>query len=490
MNNRDDGEIIPDYYATNIENWIIRNVGELVMRDGLAIRGTSPAKTNLGSAVLYRANGTKLFVRVIDGAANTAKFQKSDNGTTWTDITGGGSRTTGLRWFFVQANNNLYGVNGTDTPIKYDTASITTVAGIQNGVAIEWWKNRLWTFGSILAPDKLWYSDANDPETFGGTSFININLGDNSIGVGLKGTAGTSGRLYCGKARSIWYITGASASDFALNPLTYEHGVASHESMIQVKNEVWAVDLEGNVRGLYRTSTDDPFSTIKSKDIQATVAGLNKGSITKAAAVFFNNYAMFFVPNGVDDYNSIVLVWDTLANRGRGGWVTFTSWRIARATVFNATQPQLFLHDARTNNGQTYEWTGTSDAGASITAKYETKIYNHGFSEREKRWVFAYQHSPTLGVVPFRFYCSIDRYYYTLLKTFNLQGSGNALWDVAKWDVDSWSADGALREKIYYTDGGGDPIGFTQQVKLEAESSTTHVKVRMFTSHYLIRGLR
>lgn len=491
MINRDDPQVIPNYFASNIENWLIRDRGQLIMRPGITARGTSPSATNLGSAVLYRANGVKKFVRVINGAANSSKFQHSDDGSTWTDISGGGSKTTDAVWKFVQANNNLYGVNGTDTPIKYDASTVSTVAAIPNGTAIEWWKNHMWVIGVTSVPDRLYVSNPNDPETWGGSDFINVNLGDQSPGVGLKGTGGATGRLYVGKARSVWYISGSLIANFALDPLTFEHGVISHESMINVKNDVWAMDAEGNIRGLYRTPQDVPFSNIKSEDITLTISGLNKSSLYKTTAVYFDNYAMFFTPNGVDDYNSIVLVYDTLGNEGKGGWITFTGWRIARASIFNDNTPKLFAHDARTGNGQTYQWTGTADNGIAITAKYETKIYDHGFPDQEKMWKFAYQYAPVIGDVNMRFYSSIDRYYYVLLKTVNLQGTGNKLLGVT-WTlgVDKLGSGGFVQDKINYSDMGGDTTGFTQQVKLEAESSTTQIKVREFTSHYRVRGLR
>lgn len=491
MVDRDDPQVIPDFYAYNIENWLIRNSGELVMRKGITARGTSPSSTNLGSTVLYKANGTKKFLRVINGAANTSKFQDSENGTTWTDVSGGGSRSTNISWKFVQANDNVYGVNGTDTPIKYSGSAVSTVVAIPNGLGIEWWKNFLWIIGNTTYPDRAYFSAVNDPETFGGSDYINVNLGDYSPGVGLKGTPGLGGRLFIGKSRSIWYITGTSSSNFALNNLTYEHGTASHESMVYARNDVWCVDLDGNVRKLYRTSTDDPFSNLESSDIQYTISGLNRASMSKTTSVFFDDYIMFFVPNGVDDYNSLVLVYDLQANNNKGGWTKFTNWKIARATVFFETTPKLFLHDARTNNGQTYEWTGTSDNGTSITAKYETKIYDHEYQERQKVWKFLWQTAPVIGSDQIRVYCSIDRYYYTLLKSFALTGTGNKLLGV-DWTlgVDKLGSGGFVNQQIFYTEGGGQSTGYTQQIKLEAESSTTQMKIRRFTSHYRVKGLR
>ncbi len=492
MINRDDGQIIPSLFATNIENWLIRNIGEIEMRDGLAARGSSPSATNLGCAVLYRASGTKKIIRVINGGSNASKFQASDDGATWTDISGGGSKATDTVWSFVQANDNLYGVNGVDTPVKYDGTSLTTVAGIPNGIALEWWKNRLWVIGVISVPDRVYFSGANDPETYGGSDFLNVNLGDNSRGVGLKGTGGSSGRLYVGKQRSWWFITGASGSDFAINPLTYEFGCANHQSILQVRNDVWALDLEGNIRGLYRSSFDAAFGNLRSREIQATIAGLNRVSILKATSVFHDNFAMFFVPNGVDDYNSLVLVYDLLANRGRGGWLKFTNWNIARAVVYQESgEPKLFLFDARSGNGQAYEWTGTSDNGTSITAKYETKIYDLGYPSQEKAFRFSYQYAPVVANVNMRFYVSIDRYYYVKLADINLLGTGNKKlgqdWTLG---VDKLGSDGYIKYQVPFSNYGGDTDGTTMQVKLEADSSTTKIKVRGFTTHFRLRGLR
>jgi hypothetical protein len=487
---RDDPQVIPDFFASNIENFIIRNKGELAMRGGLTVAGVSPSATNLGRAVLNKANGTKLIVRVIDGAANTAKFQKSSDGITWSDCTGGGSKTTGLKWALVQANDVLYGVNGIDTPIKFDGTTVSTVAAIPQGIAIEWFKNFMWVLGNPTYKDRLYYSTPNDPETWGGTDYINVNLGDVSQGVGLRGSAGATGRLYIGKQRSIWYLTGTSTATFAIQPLTYEHGVASHESMFQVKNDVWCVDLEGNVRGLYRTTTDDPFSRLVSKDITYTTSGLNKTAITKSSGVFHNNFAFIFVPYGVDNYNSLVLVFDTLANEGKGGWCKFTNWNIAGAVVFNeASTPRLYLFDSRTSNGQAYTWSGTSDNGQEIVSKYETKIYDFGQPDKIKRYKYSYQFATQQGDYNSRFYSSIDRYYYVKLADPSLLGTGNKLlgqtWTLG---TDKLGSGGFVKVTIPFGDRGGSTEGTTMQVKLECASSTVKMKIREFTSMFIVKA--
>lgn len=490
---RDDPQSIPDFYAANIENFLIRDRGKLKMRPGLTARGSNPNATILGAAVHIRSNGSKKLIRVLNGAGNTSKFQYSDDGLTWNDITGGGSKTTGARWSLVQANDNLYGVNGVDTAVKYDGTTMTTVSGIPLGTAIEWWKNHLWVFANPTIKDRLYFSNASDPETFGGSSFVNINLGDVSRGIGLRGTAGSSGRLYVGKERSVWYLTGTSSSDWAIAPLTYEHGVASNDSMVAGgKNDVWCVDLEGNIRNLYRTQFDVPLSSLASKDISMTTAGLNKAQLSKSQAVFFDNYLLIFVPNGVDSFNSIALVWDTLANEKRGGWIKFTNWNVSYGVVFNeSNQPKLFLFDSRAGNSQAYEWTGTSDNGQAIIAKYETKIYDFGYPDQEKRYKFSYQFAPAQGNVTSRFYTSIDRYYYSKIADPSLLGTGNKLLGVS-WTLgeDKLGSGGFVRVRIPFTDNGGAGIGTTLQVKLEAESSTASLELRNFVSHFMLMGLR
>lgn len=492
MVDKDDPESIPDFFAANIENFHIRDKGELVMREGLTAMGTSPSATNLGYGVLNKANGTKLLVRVLNGAANSSKFQQSSDGTTWTDISGGGSKTTGAVWSMVQANDNLYAVNGVDTPIKFDGSTVSTVVAIPQGVAIEWFKNFLWVFGNPTYKDRLYFSNASTPETFGGSDYININLGDVSQGVGLKGSAGSSGRLYIGKQRSVWYLTGTSGSDFAIAPLTYEHGVASNRSMFQVKNDVWCIDLEGNIRGLYRTTEDNPFSALRSSDIQYTISGLNKAALSKVTGVYYDNFAMIFVPNGVDDYNSLCLVFDTLANEKKGGWVKYTNWRIAGGVVFNeASTPRLYMFDSRPSNGQTYIWSGTSDNGQAIVARYETKIYNFGVPERRKRFKYSYQFAAAQGSYTSKFYTSIDRYYYTLIANPSLLGTGNKLLG-STWTLgtDKLGSGGYVQVRIPFGNSGGSTEGTTVQVKLECESSQVQLKIREFTSHYLVKGLR
>jgi|GEM_PF-5711869 hypothetical protein len=488
---RDDGQSIPDYYATNIENFIIRDRGEIEMRDGLTARGSSPSATNLGEGLLKTPTYNRL-VRVVNGAANTSKFQYSDDGTTWSDISGGGSKTTNAKWVMAQGNNNLYAVNGVDTPVKYDGSTMSTVAAIPQSIAIVWWKNFMWVFGNPTYKDRLYFSNVNDPETWGGSDYLNINLGDSSAGLGLCGTAGLTGRLYCGKERSVWFVTGTSGSNWAIQPLTFEHGVVSHESMVEVKNDVWCVDLEGNIRGLYRTTEDNPFTALRSEDIQQTIAYLNKSSIRGASAKWFNNFVMFFLPNGVDSYNSIVLVYDTLCNEKKGGWVKFTGWRIARATVFQESNVQkLYLHDARSGNGQTYEWTGTSDNGTAIICKYESKIYDFGMPNQLKRYFFSYQYANPIGNYATRFYTSIDRFYYALIANPSLLGTGNKLLGLT-WTlgVDKLGSGGIVKVKIPFTDNGGSNYGYTCQVKLECESSSVKMKLRNFTIHLMPHGLR
>jgi hypothetical protein len=101
-----------------------------------------------------------------------------------------------------------------------------------------------------------------------------------------------------------------------------------------------------------------------------------------------------------------------------------------------------------------------------------------------------YQYGPVLGTVPVSVYTSIDRFYYALNKTFNLTGTGDSSWGTAEWGVDLWGSGGQVQQKINMAEGGGQNKGYTIQYKLQAQSSTTQVKLRKFTTQWKYFGLR
>lgn len=80
--------------------------------------------------------------------------------------------------------------------------------------------------------------------------------------------------------------------------------------------------------------------------------------------------------------------------------------------------------------------------------------------------------------------------YYTLLKIISLAGEADSEWDTAVWGQDTWSASGPVRQKVKFTDGGGTNHGYSNQIKLEAQSDSVKIKIRKFTMHYRVFGLR
>lgn len=105
---------------------------------------------------VYKNDGTKFLIR-----ACGTKLQYF-NGTAWTDIA---TVTSGKVWDAVVANDIVYLVNGTDTPLKWVfTGSASTVATITQGVTIDFFNDRLWTAtGSTIA-----YSALGSYEDFAG----------------------------------------------------------------------------------------------------------------------------------------------------------------------------------------------------------------------------------------------------------------------------------------------------------------------------------
>lgn len=44
----------------------------------------------------------------------------------------------------------------------------------------------MWVVGNSTYKDRLYFSNAADPETWGGSDYVNVNLGDNSNAIAVR----------------------------------------------------------------------------------------------------------------------------------------------------------------------------------------------------------------------------------------------------------------------------------------------------------------
>ena len=103
-----------------------------------------------------------------------------EHSTDWVDRTGSITITAGddntFEW--VRAFDKLVLTNGVDGPIKWTGTGNITALSVDSRFTtakhLGYWDNRVWLGNTNANSDRLWYSDAGDPETWGSTAFYNF----------------------------------------------------------------------------------------------------------------------------------------------------------------------------------------------------------------------------------------------------------------------------------------------------------------------------
>ena len=102
------------------------------------------------------------------------------NGSAWADITGSVTITAGndntFEW--TRAFDTLVMTNGVNAPIKWGGSGNMTTLDVDSRFTtadhVAAFDNRTWLGNTNANEDRLWYSNAGDPETWGATSFYNL----------------------------------------------------------------------------------------------------------------------------------------------------------------------------------------------------------------------------------------------------------------------------------------------------------------------------
>ena len=159
-----------------MENVEIGNAGQADKRSG----STPYNATALNSGATVTACGNQRFSSASnkDFAIVGDKFYEDPGGTpldrtSTATITAGDDNT----WQTVKAGGTLIGHNGVsgDTIIKWaasgNIAALDVDSRFTTAEWVEWWDRRAWWANLSSGPNYIWYSDSDDIETYGATSY-------------------------------------------------------------------------------------------------------------------------------------------------------------------------------------------------------------------------------------------------------------------------------------------------------------------------------
>jgi hypothetical protein len=279
--------------------------------------------------------------------------------------------TAGGQYYFDQLNDLLAVMNGIDAPRKYDGTTLATMGGspphAPYGVAH---KNRFW----MAKESRLYFSDLLDMESWPVLNFIDImpNDGDTITGMLVYGDY-----LILTKQHSTWMLLGDGTSTFRIKRIHADRGAYAPRSLCVVNQMLCMASDDG----VYFSDFTQPV--LVSERMKKTWAGLNKRRLNLIASYFHENKLYICVPDGTDQRNSLIIVYDALRQAFAG---EFTGWPVSCFIDFReGGQKNVFF--GRSDRGNlTQINTGYNDNNAAINTVYTSKAMSFGSSQIVKRW--------------------------------------------------------------------------------------------------------
>ena len=228
LNLRTDQFNLAENESPDLLNVLVDPRGGIRQRDGVDRRNT----TALGSDIqgiwgFHTDSGTN---QVMVNYGTAVAHSASANFTNLSGIT---ARTNGTRVYGVTMNNVAYGVSYDKPSFKWDGSSAADL-GVTFGAAgnmpqaqyIAAWNNFAWvanTYESSTAHKyRLRWSNANDPETWTDTDYVDIDKGDH--GDYITGLCPMGDRLLVFKSNSVHAVFGFDSDSFQVTTLSNNVG--------------------------------------------------------------------------------------------------------------------------------------------------------------------------------------------------------------------------------------------------------------------------
>lgn len=483
MNDTTGPLVLNGYEGTLIENWLIRFQGKLTRRMGQTQLGADTGTTGVNNITHWVSGTTNIAIKAI------GKTLKSLSGATWANHGAAPTFTTAGDINFCFAAGYLYAFNGNDSPKKVGQTTSADVATIPAGAWAVWFRNYMFVGGVASYPNRIYFSNLGDPETYTAADYIDIEPGDGDALTG--GIVSGPDKIFFTKRHSVHYLTGAGTNTFSVYPLVKDFGIASFRSLVNVGGDVWGVTPGGEIMSLLKNQ----YGLYSGQDMASgylnnTLSTLNQQVLNKSCASFINGYVFIAVATGASTSNNLVLVYDTEApiTSKYSKWVKFTGWDITCFDKNNyATEEELFMGNA--DNDKVLKWSGNTDDGTVITATWvgaEQEFESVGSLKRFRQIKVA---GFPLGNFNLAVYASIDNATYTDLGDFNLSNTGG-VWNTSVWGAFLWGAIGIIKKRFHFSDNNGKVNGYKCQLKFVYNANSDEPSVGTHSIYYTPRRFR
>jgi hypothetical protein len=320
------------------------------------------------TTVLITTGGTKIYSISTGGVS--------------TDITGGASLTTGLRWEFIEAPASgglgpLWGMNGTDTPKHWTGAGnigdwTATVGAVPNGTMCLYLRNRVFVAGVGANPNRLYFSNIGNPRDWPVANVVDFDPSDGDAITGL----GTAGSYLLVFKRSKTYVV--TDLDIGTNRMVSSTtGCVAHRSISESPMGTFFLTAD---KGVMVTNGQ----TLKqlSLNITPTLDGIVAAQRQNACGSFFNDHYYLSVctsgsTNNITlDYDSQLNSWWFHSNNAN----QFARWRPSSTPQLHAAQSGAATVD------QCYVSGTTQDNGANFLVYWQGPWFTASGLYRHHAW--------------------------------------------------------------------------------------------------------
>jgi len=382
-------------------------------------------------------------------------------------------------------------VNGVDNPQKIDDATPNDLGGSPPVCKfIELHKNYVFLAGNSTYPSRLYFSNLDDPETWTGTDFIDINPDDGTVITGLKKTLDS---LIISKENNIYILYGDTPTYteglelWRIKEGSTDIGFVNQGSMSRYGKVIIGLTRNSGIHMFGGNVTTDETvysltSYLMSKDITPTIDGLNEARFNQAESIIWDYKYILSVPNGSSTTNNLCLVYDFIVS----GW---TLWDIPSNCWCKFRSSGVdYLYFGDPENGFIYRYTPTtySDNGSAINAYYKTGDTDLGSSVNDK--IFRYYKATlnksedySLVVTP-----EIDFGEISVDASTISSKTSDSLWGTMTWGTDKWGSTTTSSSDKQITNARGKFINY----KFSNNTLNETFKVRDITQFFRIRGVR
>lgn len=484
LNTQESSSLLGPEWATRLNNAVIDDSNRVAARKGWQDQTTTAAGNAFVSGTEFRQHDGD--VQLVC-ASDTVIYRSTDNGASWTDVTGTAAFTDG-NWQWVNFADKLVGIQDGEQPIVYSGTTFSHISDSSNeptGGAGVSFAGRLWiadTDGFTLKYCGLLDETDWSSADAGSLNLQNVWKGTDTI----QAVVAHNGALVIFGRHNVIFVADSAGSALGIDPanayvfdVVEGIGCVARDSVQGVDGDIWFLSDSGLVSlGRLIQEKSNPINNLSKNVHDELMMDFNDSSFDKSRlrSVYSprNRFYLLSLPkessSGLGDELGKTYIFDTRVRLEDGSVRCLGTWTGLVPTVLIDRNNRDLLSANISNTGELFKYAGQTDDGASYSFEYRSgwsDLGAPGILKILKRFsgVFFADFTTTVN---FTWAWDFSNNFSTRTKTFASGGAG-AEWGVAEWGIGEFSGGVGLREGKTVPDGTGEYIKWGIQSDIEGQ---------------------